>query len=109
MGSLYLFHALLMPDTPGLAALRAEIDGLGMGSWLMRTARDIQSTDGFAFTVVGCLHPVVSTIHKFLSGQIESGPPLLPDNDHDAETFMADWMTTLKNIARQRRRDPAGG
>ena len=102
IGRLYLFHALLMPDTPGLAALRATIDGLGMGPWLLQTFRNLLptdgsssfSTDGFASTVVGCLHPFTLTIHRLLTDQIESGPPLLPDNDHDAEKFMADWMTT---------------
>lgn len=51
----------------------------------------------------------MSAIHKLLADRIESGPLLLPDNDHDAEKFVADWMTTLKDTARQRRRDRAAG
>jgi hypothetical protein len=116
-GGLYLSHALLMPDTPGLTALRATIDGLSMGPWLLWTFRRLLptdgsgtiSTDGFAWTVVGCLHPFTLAIHRLLADQIESGPLLLPDNDHDANAFMADWMTTLKDIARQRRRDRVAG
>jgi hypothetical protein len=116
-GSLYLLHALLMPDTPGLAALRATIDDLGLGPFLLQTVRDLLttddtktfSTDGFASTVVSCLHPFTMTIGQMLHDQMKSGPPLLPDNVPGAEKFMADWMTTLKDTARQRRRDQAAG
>jgi hypothetical protein len=116
-GALYFFHSLLMPDTPGLAALRATIDGLGMGPWLLGTLRNLLSsddtktfgTDGFAFTVVSCLHPFTWGIHKRLADQIENGPPLLPDNVPGAKKFMADWMTTLKDTARQSRLDRAAG
>jgi hypothetical protein len=108
-GGLYFFHALLLPDTPGLAGLRATIDGLGLGPWLLMTFRNLAGTDGssirtdgFAFTVVSCLHPFMSAVHTLLAAHIEGDPPLLPDNTHDAEKFMADWMTTLKDTARRR-------
>jgi hypothetical protein len=39
-------------------------------------------------------------LHKLLEHQIETGPPLLPGNVHDADKFMADWMTTLKKARR---------
>jgi hypothetical protein len=116
-GGLYLLHALLMPDTPGLAALRATIDGLGLGPWLLETFRSFRrpddtktfSTDGFAFIVVSCLHPFMWAIHKLLADQIENGPLLLPDDVPGEEKFMADWMTTLKDTARQSRLDRAAG
>jgi hypothetical protein len=113
-GALYLSHALLMPDTPGLAALRATIDDLGLGPWLLQMVPNFLSTDntkifsadGFALTVVSCLHPFTMTIGQMLYDQMKSGPPLLPDND--AKKFRAD-MTTLIDTAQQRRRDRAAG
>jgi hypothetical protein len=116
-GWTYLFHALLMPDTLGLAALRATIDDLGIGPWLLQTFRNLLSTDetnvfstyGFASTVVSCLHPFTMAIGQLLHDQMASGPPLVPDNVHDAEKFVADWMSTLTDTARQRHRDGASG
>ena len=34
-------HGLLMPDTPGLAALRVRINELGTGPMLMNLARQV--------------------------------------------------------------------
>jgi hypothetical protein len=34
---------------------------------------------------------------------------LLPGNDHDVEKFAGDWMTTLNDTARRRRRARAAG
>jgi hypothetical protein len=34
---------------------------------------------------------------------------LLPDNEHDAQAFIAEWMTTLNDTARRRRRARAAG
>ena len=42
IGALYLMHALLMPDIPGLAALRAIIDAFGAGPILLQTSRGPQ-------------------------------------------------------------------
>jgi hypothetical protein len=99
-GSLYLLHALGMPDTPGHAALRVLIDALGIGQMLLNSYRSMFTTHGFAFSVLPCLHPAYLTIHQLLTNQVANGPPLFPDNIHAAEKFMADWMTTLKNAKR---------
>lgn len=58
-GAMYLMHALLMPDTPGLAALRARIDELGITQMLMGMASGRRTTRGFVSNVIGCLHPLV--------------------------------------------------
>jgi hypothetical protein len=70
---------------------------------------NVFSTYGFASTVVSCLHPFTMVIGQLLHDQMESGPPLVPDNVHDAEEFVSDWMTTLKDTACQRRRDRTAG
>jgi hypothetical protein len=109
VGGLYFMHAMLMPDTPGLAALRATIDQLGVGPVLMQTSRMINTTDAFAISVVSCLHPIMTAIHKVLDEQITSGPPLIAANERDVQKFMADWTTTLKDTSLRRRRDRAAG
>ena len=40
-GAMLLLHALVMADTPGVAALRARISELGMGPMLMSLARQV--------------------------------------------------------------------
>ncbi|MET8941837.1 hypothetical protein ABZX28_33150 [Streptomyces rubiginosohelvolus] len=37
--AMYMLHGLFMPDTPGLAALRALIDERGMGRSSTRSSR----------------------------------------------------------------------
>ena len=100
-GSLYLSHAFLMPDTPGLAALRSTIDRLGAGPLLMRTPLRIQTTDGFAFTVVTCLYPEVSALHRWLDNQARSGPQLLPLTVHGTKEYMANWLNAIKDAAQR--------
>jgi hypothetical protein len=56
-GGLLVMHALLMPDTPGLAALRAGIDELGMGLALMGLFRQMMRPRGIAFAIASCLQP----------------------------------------------------
>jgi hypothetical protein len=56
-GSLLLMHALLMPDTPGLATLRTRISELGMGQALMGLARQVRQPHGIANAIAACLHP----------------------------------------------------
>ncbi len=99
-GSLYLSHAFLMPDTPGLAALRGTVDRLGAGRLLMRTPLDIQTTDGFAFTVAACLYPELSALHKVLDDQARTGPHLLPQTAQGAKEYMATWLNAIHGARR---------
>jgi hypothetical protein len=60
-GSLLLLHALLMPDTPGLAALRTRIRQLGMGQVLMGLARQVRQPRGIASAIAyGCFEDQAS-------------------------------------------------
>ena len=45
-GAILVMHALLMPDTPGLAALRARIDELGMGPALINLSQQMMQPRG---------------------------------------------------------------
>ena len=54
-GALLLMHALLMPDTPAPAALRARISELGMGPTLMNLARQVMQSRHVAFAIAICL------------------------------------------------------
>lgn len=102
-GSLYFLHALGMPDTPGLAALRSTINRLGAGPMLMRAPFNIQTTGGFAFTVLNCLHPEISALHKLLDNQIRTGLQLLPLTVQGTEEYSATWL----NVIHGARRHPA--
>ena len=54
-GSLLLMHALLMPDTPALSALRSRIDKLGVGPLLMNLTRQVTEPHGVALAIAACL------------------------------------------------------
>lgn len=99
-GSLYLFHALLMPDTPGLAALRALIDDLGVAPWLIDIAMTIHRTEGFAICLASCLHPMYGAVHKMLVDQAAALPPI-PGTDAGAQAFIAEWFGTIHTSTRE--------
>lgn len=101
-GALLLMHALLMPDTPGLAALRARISQLGMGPALMHLARQVIRPRGIAIVIATCLAPAYPAFYKSLSESAASGPPLLRqagDDEHDPERYMAAWSSSIRAIS----------
>jgi len=101
-GALMLMHALLMPDTPGLVALRTRISELGMGQALMGLARQIRQPRGMANAIVACLHPMYADLYQSLSELAASGPPLLhltDDESHDAQHYMDTWLSAIQDLA----------
>ena len=81
-GGMLVTHALLLPDTPGLAALRAGINERGMGPALIGLARQIMRPRGIAFAIAACLQPTYSgrwysALYNSLSELVAAGPPLL--------------------------------
>ena len=56
-GGTLIMYALLMPDTPGLAALRTRINELGIGPMLMNLARQVTQPRGIASAIATCLDP----------------------------------------------------
>lgn len=102
-GAVYLMYALLIPDTPGLAALRALIDELGLTQILIIMSRAMHTTRGFADTLVSYLHPIYQAIYGYLHSQVTTGPPLFhgPDDEHTAEKLMTDWIATIRSITRR--------
>ena len=99
-GAIYLLHALLMPDTPGLAAFRALIDELGIAQILINMSRAVHTTRGFVDILVACLHPMYQAVHGYLSSQLANGPQLFhgSDDEHTAAKFMADWIAAIQSI-----------
>jgi hypothetical protein len=95
-GALYFMHALLMPDTPGLAALRALIHQMGIGQALMAMSLGGHRTRNFNDNLVSCLHPIYQVIHHLLSTQATTGPPLWPSGEDAAQKYMAGWLDTIK-------------
>jgi hypothetical protein len=102
-GSLLLLEALLMPDTPGLAALRTRISELGMGQALMGLARQVRQPRGIANAIAACLHPFYAELYRSLSELAASGPPLLHlagDETHDPQHYMETWLSALHELAK---------
>ncbi len=102
-GSLLLMHALLMPDTPGLAALRTRISELGMGQVLLGLARQVRQPQGIANAIATCLDPIYTELYRSLSELAASGPPLLHlagDETHDPQHYMETWLSVLRELAK---------
>ncbi|TMR22474.1 hypothetical protein ETD86_11545 [Nonomuraea turkmeniaca] len=100
VAAFYRGYALLMPDTAGLAALRARVDELGAGHLLMMVSgwSMTRRTRDFAAGLDGCMQPWAVRLSDELMKQMRDGPPLLggPDDAHTAETFMEDWVAMFK-------------
>jgi hypothetical protein len=100
-GALLLMHALLMPDTPGLAALRAGINELGAGPLLINLARQVTQPPSVASAVASCLDPAYPALYHSLSELAAAGPPLLHqagDDEHDSERFMQTWISSIRAL-----------
>jgi hypothetical protein len=82
-GATLLMHGLLMPDTPGLAALRARINELGAGSVLMHLARQVIQPQSVASAIASCLDPANATLYQSLLELVTAGPPLLHQAGND--------------------------
>jgi len=103
-GVILLMHALLMPDTPGLAALRARINELGMAPTLMNLARQVMQPQRAAFAIATCLDSTYAAVYTSLSELVAAGPPLLHqagDDGHDPERYMATWLSSIREISKQ--------
>jgi hypothetical protein len=100
-GALLVMHGLLMPDTPGLAALRGRISELGMGPLLMNLARQVMRPQGVAFAIATCLDPTYLALYKSLSEMVAAGPPLLHQtgaDEHDPERYMEIWLSSIREL-----------
>ena len=109
-GAMLLMHGLLMPDTPGLSALRARINELGVGPVLMNLARQVMQPLGVAPAVASCLDPAHLALYQLLSELVAAGPPLLHqagDAEHDPERFMETWLSSIGSLSNTSR--PAVG
>ena len=94
-------HALLMPDTPGLAALRDRINELATGPALISLARQTLRPQGMAFAIAGCLQPAYSALYESLLELAATGPSLLHaagDEEHDPERYMATWLSSIREL-----------
>lgn len=95
-GSFCALHAALLPDTPGLAALRQAAADLGIDQMLISMSRWVKTTTGFATAVVCSLHPVYWAFHRVLCQQAEAGPPLLPDTEDGLRDYLAQWDAAIE-------------
>lgn len=95
---MYVWHALWMPDTPGLAALRAVIDERGMFPVLDHMIGLSPSPTQFAEALAACLEPYLDELFTALMEQLAADPAIfhLPGDDTGAAGFMDTWLRTLR-------------
>jgi hypothetical protein len=108
IGALLLLHGLLMPDTPGLAALRTRTSELGVGPMLINMARQVMRPQGVAFAIATCLDPAYLGLYKSLSELVAAGPPLFHragDDEHDPEGYMASWLSSIRELSNRGQTD----
>lgn len=100
-GALLMMHALLMPDTPGLAALRVKINQLAAGPVLMNLARQVMRPQYVASAIATCLRPEYFAMYKSLSESVAAGPPLLHEagREHNPERYMQDWISSINALS----------
>jgi hypothetical protein len=89
----------LLPDTPGLAALRETAAYWGIDRMLISMSQSVRTTSGFASAVVSSLHPVYWTFHRVLCAQVDAGPPLLPDTEEGLRDYLAEWGAAVQAVS----------
>ncbi|MEV6477026.1 hypothetical protein [Streptomyces sp. NPDC051657] len=96
--AMHVWHALWMPDTPGLAALRAVIDERGMFPVLDHMIGLSPSPTEFAEALAACLEPYLEELYTALMEQLAADPAIfhLPGDDTGAAGFMDTWLRTLR-------------
>lgn len=99
--AMYMLHALFMPDTPGLAALRDLIDSWGMGPFLAHMISLNPSPRQFAESLTVCLDPLFDQLYEALTNQLAQDPYIfrIPGDETGAVGFMDTWMSTLREQA----------
>ncbi|MFD8901302.1 hypothetical protein [Streptomyces ardesiacus] len=109
---LYVMHALFMPDTPALAALRARIDEWGMFPVLDHVISLSLSPRHFAEGLAVCLEPLFDGLYETLMEQLAADPDLfqLPGDETGAAGFMETWTRILREqtIRARERADTSG-
>ncbi|MGW3660037.1 hypothetical protein ACWD6R_32310 [Streptomyces sp. NPDC005151] len=97
-GAMYFMHALFMPDTPGLAALRERIDASGMGAALIGMLNLSASPAVFAWDLTVCLDRSWHELHDALFDQLISDPRLfdLSGQEPGAAHFMDTWIRAAR-------------
>ena len=108
VGTLYVMHGLLMPDTPGLAHLREQLDASGFGVIVAQLVPLMINPTGIPQALVMCLMPVMSGLaahfEALLAQQADTGRGLLwlPDDEHgSAETYMEAWTDHIHQLTDQ--------
>ncbi|MFC9457428.1 hypothetical protein [Streptomyces sp. NPDC056983] len=96
--TMYMLHGIFMPDTPGLAALRARIDERSLGPYLDHVISVNPTPRQFAEGLVACLGPILDDLYEALLQQLEADPNLfrLPGDETAAIGFMETWIHTLR-------------
>ncbi|MGX6738954.1 hypothetical protein [Streptomyces peucetius] len=107
---LYAMHALFMPDTPALAALRARIDEWGMFPVLDHIIALNPTLRQFAEGLAACLAPLLDGLYETLMEQLAADPNVfrIAGDERGTAGFMDTWSRTLREQTRAGRRAPEG-
>lgn len=102
---LYVMHALSMPDTPTLAALRERIDAWGMFPVLDHVISLSSSPRHFADGLAVCFEALFDGLYETLMEQLAADPAhfRIPGDRGGTASFVEAWTRTLRERTRRAR------
>jgi hypothetical protein len=93
-------HGLLLPDTPGQQAIRANIDELGLGEATIAATRSFDKVEA-ANVLSFCLDPsfdhLAEQLNEVMTEHLAS--VFRPGELDSAEDLMAQWLAALQDAA----------
>ncbi|MFI6475726.1 hypothetical protein ACIBL5_36460 [Streptomyces sp. NPDC050516] len=102
VGAVYLMHGLLMPDTPSLAALRRQVDEMGVGQELQEMVLALTRPRDIPQVLSMCLDPEVAALNEHLQALLADeleGLLHRPGQAHDPRQYKRDWIAALEALA----------
>ncbi|MFJ3106517.1 hypothetical protein [Streptomyces sp. NPDC086835] len=99
---LYMLHGILLPDTPGLAALRARIDERGLGPYLDHVISVSPTPRQFVESLMACLSPILDELYEALMEQLATDPAIfrIPGDETGVVGLGETWIRTLREQTR---------
>ncbi|MFE0356440.1 hypothetical protein ACFW2K_38765 [Streptomyces nigra] len=101
VGGLHLMYGLLMPDTPGLAALRTAIEDTGLAVLLQQMLPLLINPSGVPHALAACLTPqyerLADRVHELLAEHAQHSLFTGPGSQHPtAQAYVEAWVDHIR-------------